>query len=207
MVNKHQLNNGFCLCIVAILICFIANSCHKNAEDSTLYQLFNQKYTQDTIRTVSMPDNTDIINHLTEELERHDFSISAYTVENEKAEYRFVLDCVKHIQYNIQSTGVRAYSVKSNSKKIRYNSRTYSKKKLRSYYYEFKICIYEFENEEIAQKNYDLLDEVSHSGNGNCNRTFNTRYLIRKNEVFEFSTMSDRSLNFMKEYMSYVEEH
>ncbi|MBV6881198.1 hypothetical protein NG800_014660 [Epilithonimonas ginsengisoli] len=176
-------------------------------EDSIMYQLFNAKYIQDTIRTVNKPDNTDIINNLTNELEKNDFSISAHTVENEEPEYRFVFDCVKHIQYNIESTGMRTYSVKSNSKKIKYNSRAYSKKKLRSYYYEFKICVYEFDNEEIATKNYELLDEVSHAGDGNCNRTFNTRYVVRKNEIFEFSTMSDRSLNYMKEYMSYVEGH
>lgn len=207
MRRKHQLNKGFFFCILVIFNCLITNSCHKNVEDSILYQLFNAKYIQDTIRTVNKPDNTDIINNLTNELEKNDFSISAHTVENEEPEYRFVFDCVKHIQYNIESTGMRTYSVKSNSKKIKYNSRAYSKKKLRSYYYEFKICVYEFDNEEIATKNYELLDAVSHAGDGNCNRTFNTRYVIRKNEIFEFSTMSDRSLNFMKEYMSYVEGH
>lgn len=207
MRRKHQLNQGFFFCILVVLNCLITNSCHKNGEDSILYQLFNAKYTQDTIQTVNEPNNADIINHLTNELEKNDFSISAHTVENEEPEYRFVFDCVKHIQYNIESTGMRAYSVKSNSKKIKYNSRAYSKKKLRSYYYEFKICVYEFENEEIATKNYELLDEVSQAGDGNCNRTFNTRYVVRKNEIFEFSTMSDRSLNYMKEYMSYVENH
>lgn len=206
-MSKHQLRRGFCFCILAILICFIANSCQKNAEDSILYQLVTAKYNQDTIQTVNMPDNTDIINRLTKELEKNDFSIFAYTVQNNEPEYGFVFDCVRLIQYNIESTGMRSYSIKSNSKNIRYNRRANSKKKLRSYYQEFKICVYEFENEEIAQKNYKLLDEVVQAGAGNCNRTFNTRYVIRKNEIFEFSTMSDKSLNFMKMCMSYVTDH
>ena len=206
-MGQYQLKKGFFFCTTAILSCLIINSCHKNAEDSILYQLFNAKYTQDTIRTVDMPDNTDVISHLTKELEKKDFSISAHTVENEKPEYGFVFDCVKLIQYNIESTGMRAYSVKSNSKNIRYNRREYSKKKLRRYYNEFKIRVYEFANEKMAQKNYELLNELSYAGNGNCNRTFNTRFVIRKNEIFEFSTMNDKSLNVMREYINYVDDH
>lgn len=204
---KNQLNQRSFFYILIILNCFLINACQKSADDSILYQLVNSKYTHDTIRTVNMPDNADIIGNLTKELQKKDFTISAHTVENDTPEYGFIFDCVNLIQYDIETLGMRAYSVKSNSKRIRYNKSTFSKKKLTNYYYEFKIRVYEFENEDVAKKNYEFLVQISNAGNGNCNRTFNTRYIIRKNEIFEFSTMSEKSLNYMKEYMNFVEDH
>ncbi|MDR2238783.1 MAG: hypothetical protein LBE92_21930 [Chryseobacterium sp.] len=151
-------------------------SCQKKIEDSVLYKLFNPKYTHDTISTVNMPDNLVLIDSLYEELEKNDVEVTSYITDKSKDEYNFIFDCVNLVQYHINMKGMRTYSIKAKSKRIKYNRRTKmdrSNKTFSSYYYNFHIRIYEFENDEIAQKQFEILDKASRSGEGFCNRSFN----------------------------------
>ena len=188
--------------------CLIVLSCQKKVEDSILYQLIDPKYTHDTIHTVNMPDNLGLINNLKKEFEKNDIEMISYTVDESKDEYSFIFDCVKHIQYDISMKGMRLYSIKNRSKSTQYNKRTKvdrSNKNFSSYYYNFHIRIYEFKNDEIAKKHFEIIDEVSKSGKGYCNRNFNTQFVLKKNEIFEFETMDDKSKNFMKNYIIFIE--
>lgn len=180
-------------------------SCKKQLEDSTLYQLFHPKYTHDTVRTVNMVDNGEIISNLTRELEKNDFSIDAYKVGKDKPEYSFVSDCEKLIQYDIEKTCMRSYSIKSNSERVRYKRRDYSKKKFSRYNYEFNMCIYEFENEKVAKNKFEILEKATNSGQGYCNKIFNTKFVLKKNEIFEFSTMDEKSLKVMRNYIYFIQ--
>jgi len=69
----------------------------------------------------------------------------------------------------------------------------------------FKICVYEFENEETAKVNYEILQKAVSSGDGKCNSIFNTEFILKKNEIFEFWTMDRKSLGRMREYINFVE--
>ncbi len=204
-MKKNQLKKHLFFCTLVILNCLFVSSCQKKIEDSIFYQLFNAKYKHDTIHTLNMPDNAIVITNLNKELEKNDLEITAYKVDEIAPEYNFIFDCVNLIEYHIESTGMRAYSIKSNSKSIKLNKKHRSNKRFSRYYKNFKMCIYEFENEEVANRNFEILEKVSNSGNGNCNRTFNTRYVLKKNEIFEFSTMDMKSLNIMREYLNFIE--
>lgn len=192
------------LCIITILQCLLISSCQKQSEDSTLYKLLNPNYKHDTIRTVNVPDNQGIIDDLNKELVQNNMTITAYDVNNASPEYSFVFDCVNMIKYDIESTGMRLYSIKSDSKRIKYRNKHQSNRRFSSYYQEFKIRVYEFESEEKAKRNFDILDKASHSGDGNCNRIFNTQFVLKKNEIFEFATMDEKSLNSMRNYIVYI---
>lgn len=188
--------------------CLLVLSCQKKLEDSIVYKLVNTKYTHDTIHTVNMPDNLGLINNLNKELEKNNVEVTSYIVDQSKDEYSFVFDCVKHIQYHINMKGMQFYSIKTKSKRTKYNRRTEinrSNKNFSSYYYNFHIRIYEFENDEIAKKQFEILDQVSKSGEGYCNRNFNTQFVLKKNEIFEFETMDDKSINFMNSYIRFIE--
>lgn len=183
-------------------------SCQKKVEDSILFKLVNPKYTHDTIHTVNMPDNWGLINNLNKEFEKNDVEVILYTVDQSKDEYSFIFDCVKHIQYHISMKGMRVYSIKARPKRTKYNRRTEinrSNKNFSSYYYNFHIRVYEFANDEIAKKQFEILDQVSKSGKGYCNRNFNTQFVLKKNEIFEFETMDDKSINFMNNYIIFIE--
>lgn len=183
--------------------CLLVLSCQNKLEDSSLYKLINTKYTHDTIRTVDMPDNLDLINSLNKELEKNDVDVTSYTADKSKDEYSFIFDCVNHIQYHISMKEMRGYSIKTKTKRTKYFDR--SNKKFSSYYYNFHIRIYEFKNDEIAKKQFEIMDEVSKSGEGYCNRNFNTQFVLKKNEIFEFETMDDKSRNFMSNYIRFIE--
>jgi len=188
--------------------CLLVLSCQKKLEDSILYKLVNTDYTHDTIHTVNMPDNLGLINNLNEELEKNDVKVTSYTVDQSKDEYSFIFDCVERIQYHISMKGMRVYSIKTTSKRTKYNRRTKinrSNKDFSSYYYNFHIRIYEFKNDEIAKKQFEIVDKVSKSGEGYCNRNFNTQFVLKKNEIFEFETMDDKSINFMNNYILFIE--
>lgn len=183
-------------------------SCQKKVEDSILFKLVNPKYTHDTIHTVNMPDNLGLINNLNKELKKNDVEVTSYTADKSKDEYSFIFDCVNHIQYHINMKGMRVYSIKTRSKRTKYNKRTKidrSNKNFSGYYYNFHIRIYEFINDEIAKKQFEIIDEVSKSGEGYCNRNFNTHFVLKKNEIFEFETMDDKSRNFMNNYIIFIE--
>lgn len=200
MMKKYQVRFLFFL----IVNCLYLGSCKKQSEDSFLNKLFISKYTHDTIWTVNMVDNVDIINNLTKELEKNDFSIYAHKVEEDKPEYSFVSDCDKQIQYDLEKTGMRSYSIKSNSESVRYKRRDYSNKKFRRYNYEFNVSVYEFENEKVASNQFEILENASNSGQGYCNKIFNTKFVLKKNEIFEFSTMDEKSLNAMRNYAYFI---
>lgn len=184
--------------------CLLVLSCQNKLEDSSLYKLINTKYTHDTIHTVNMPDNLGLIENLNKELEKNDVEITSYTTDASKEEYTFIFDCVKHIQYHISMKGMRVYSIKTKTKRTKYFDR--SNKKFSSYYYNFHIRIYEFENDEIAKKQFEIIDEASRSGEGYCNRNSNTQLVLKKNEIFEFETMDDKSRNFMSNYIGFIEK-
>jgi len=184
--------------------CLLVLSCQKKLEDSIVYKLVNTKYTHDTIHTVNMPDNLSLINNLNEELEKNDVEVISYTPDKSKDEYSFIFDCVKHIQYHISMKGMRVYSIKTKSKRTKYFNR--GNKKNSSYYYNFHIRIYEFKNDEIAKKQFEIIDNASKSGEGYCNRNFNTQFVLKKNEIFEFETMDDKSKNFMSNYVRFIEK-
>jgi len=152
-----------------------------------------------------MVDNIEIINNLTRELEKNDFSIDAHKVEKQKPEYSFVSDCEKLIQYDIEKTGMRSYSIKSNSERLRYKRRDHSNKKFSRYNYEFNMCVYEFENENVAKNKFEILEKAINSGQGYCNKIFNTKFVLKKNEIFEFSTMDEKSLTAMRYYVYFVQ--
>lgn len=46
---------------------------------------------------------------------------------------------------------------------------------------------------------------LSKSGEGYCNRNFNTQFVLKSNEIFEFETMDDKSRNFMNNYVVFIE--
>lgn len=200
MIKLHQSR----FLVLLIPTCLFIGSCQKKSEDSILSQLFDSKYTHDTIETVDMADNSNLINSLTKELESHDFSIDAYQVKKDVPEFRFVSDCDRMVQFDIDITGMRFYSVKSNSENVRYNKRSLSKRKFRRYNYEFEVGVYEFENERIAKNKFEILEAASLSGQGYCNKIFNTRFVLKKNEILEFSTMDEKSLKTMRKYIDFV---
>lgn len=204
-MRKNQLKKNSLFYILAILNCLYVISCQKKLEDSTFYKLLNSKYKHDTILTTNMPDNALIISNLTKELEKNDMEITAYKIDETEPDYNFVFDCVNLIEYHIESTGMRAYSIKSNTKSIKYHRKNRSNKRFSSYYKKFNMCIYEFESEEIANKNFETIEKARSSGNGMCNKTFNTHYVLKKNEIFEFSTMDEKSLHAMREYINFVQ--
>jgi len=203
-IGKSEIFHSLLISFIYLLVF----SCQKKLEDSIVYKLVNTEYTHDTIHTVNMPDNLGLINNLNKELEKNDVELTSYTVDKSKGEYSFIFDCVKHVQYHISMKGMRVYSIKTRSKRARYNRRikiNRSNKNFTSYYYNFHIRIYEFENDEIAKKQFEILDQVSKSGEGYCNRNFNTQFVLKKNEIFEFETMDDKSINFMKNYIRFIE--
>ncbi|SDF74252.1 hypothetical protein SAMN05421827_101385 [Pedobacter terrae] len=156
-----------------------------------------------------MPDNLGVIYKLKTELEKNDVELTTYTTDKSKEEYSFIFDCVKHIQYHINMKGMRVYSIKTRSKKTKYNRRTKinrSNKSFSSYYYNFHIRIYEFKNNEIAKKQFEILNNASKSGEGYCNRNFNTQFVLKKNEIFEFETMDDKSISFMNKYIMFIDD-
>lgn len=204
MMKIYKKNYSF-LSIFAISNCLIISSCQKQTEDSTLYKLLNPKYKHDTIHTVNVPDNQKIIDDLNKELDKNDMAVTAYDTDKTKPEYNFIYDCVNNVKYHIEKKAMRSYSVKSDFKKIKHKKKHQSNKQFISYYEEFKICIYEFENEKVAKQNFDVLENVSNSGNGNCNRAFHTKYVLKKNEIFEFETMSEKSLKAMRKYIIFVQ--
>ena len=190
--------------LLIIFSCLLVLSCQKKLEDSIVYKLVNTKYTHDTIHTVNMPDNLGLLNNLNKELEKNDVEVISYTPDKSKDEYSFIFDCVKHIQYHISMKGMRVYSIKTKSKRTKYFNR--SNKKISNYYYNFHIRIYEFKNDEIAKKQFEIIDNASKSGEGYCNRNFNTQFVLKKNEIFEFETMDDKSKNFMSNYVRFIEK-
>nr|WP_314499509.1 hypothetical protein [uncultured Chryseobacterium sp.] len=155
-----------------------------------------------------MPDHPGIISNLNKELEKNDAEVTSYTVDQSKDKYNFIFDCVNHIQYHINMKGMRVFSIKTRLKRTKYNRRTItdrSNKNFSGYYYNFHIRIYEFENDETAKKQFETLDQVSKSGEGYCNRNFNTQFVLKNNEIFEFETMDDKSRNFMNNYVLFIE--
>jgi carboxypeptidase C (cathepsin A) len=204
-MRKNKLKKYPFYCTLMICTALFGNSCQKKNEDSIFYELFNAKYKNDTVRTVNMPDNLSVINNLTKELTRNQIEINAYNVDATEPEYNFVHDCVNLVTYYIERTGMRMYAVKSEKQKVKYRRRSQSNKRIRGYYQEFKICVYEFENEETAKVNYEILQKAASSGDGKCNDIFNTEFILKKNEIFEFWTMDRKSLGHMREYINFVE--
>jgi hypothetical protein len=122
-----------------------------------------------------MPNNLGLINNLNKELEKNDIEVTSYIVDQSKNEYSFIFDCVKHIQYYINMKGMRVYSIKSRSKRTKYNREQKSIEVIKVFQAIITILIFVFMNLKIMKlpkKRFEIIDDASKSGEGHCNSIF-----------------------------------
>ena len=185
-----------------ITLALVALSCEKNKTENvendsrtplSYEDMPNEKTTYDTIYTVDSPDNTKLIEALEKQLKTDHF-----TVKLRDNTYQFsVNNCVENKKITLKGEGIREYFARS----------TKPEKGTTDYYADFVLRVYEFANDEMAKKNYHILNEALNSPGKFCNGKSSDRLILNGRELFFIGTRAEMFSTYTKRYADFIQNY
>lgn len=154
----------------------------------------NEKTTYDTIYTINMADNEDLLQSLKSQLKIDEFSIE----ERENRGGFSYTNCNENYEVLIRGNGIRDYFIRSKK----------PNKGTKDYYPDFVMLVYEFPTKELALQNYNLILKTRKSkGWRLCNGITVDKIVLNGNEVFHLSTRAEMFRTEIEKYGELIENY
>lgn len=192
--------------IMTVVISLYACSDHSSA-DIEKSKKEEQKTVETGLTFKEMPnENTTYITIETDTIDENDALMLALQTRLLKANFEFIEkdsgtswsenDCSLNKIIQVKGQGIRSYTAVSNEK-------VGEDKKVRP---DFVLLVFGFENEQIAEQNFQIIASAVHSANGYCNGKSPENIVRNGKEVFYFTTRAEMFRPYIDEYAKFIHD-
>jgi hypothetical protein len=158
----------------------------------TFKEMPNENTTYITIETNSIDENEALLLALQTRLLKANFEF----IEKDSVTSWSENDCNLNKIVQVKGEGIRSYTAISNEK-------IGEDKKVRP---DFVMLVFGFENEQIAEKNFQIISSVVHSAGGYCNGKSPESIVRNGKEVFYFTTRAEMFRTYVDEYTKFIRD-
>lgn len=192
--------------IMTVVISLYACSDHSSA-DIEKSKKEEQKIVETGLTFKEMPnENTTYITIETDTIDENDALMLALQTRLLKANFEFIEkdsgtswsenDCSLNKIIQVKGQGIRSYTAVSNEK-------VGEDKKVRP---DFVLLVFGFENEQIAEQNFQIIASAVHSANGYCNGKSPENIVRNGKEIFYFTTRAEMFRPYIDEYTQFIRD-
>ncbi len=143
----------------------------------------------DTIYTVKLAGNVQLIDALITKLKQADFTFEEQDSRGEPSYINYTENRITIVEGN----GIRKYFAISKK----------PEKDSKNLYPDFWIWVYKFQTDDIAQQHYEQLNKVQ-SSERYCNGKSPEKLVLNGNEVFHLSTRAEAFRTYIEKYDEFI---
>ena len=155
----------------------------------------NNETKYDTIFTKNINDNQKLITKLENNLVKSKFKFE----KNDNIRQNSYNNCEENIVVLIKGNGIRNYYAKS---QVAEKNTT-----IKNVFPDFIITVYEFENKNIADKNFKIIKKALFSAGRFCNGKAPEKLVQNGNEIFHLSTRAEMFRTYTEKYGELIKNY
>jgi hypothetical protein len=193
------MNRIYIILIFSFLSC--KNNDKKIENDSTnknelgIENMPNNETEYDTIFTKNTNDNQKLITELENKLLKSEFKFE----KDEKVKQNCYNNCEENKVILVKGNGIRNYYAKS---LVPEKNTT-----MKNVFPDFILTVYEFENENIANKNFEIINNALFSAGRFCNGKAPEKLVQNGNEIFHLSSRAEMFRTYTEKYGELIKNY
>ncbi len=155
----------------------------------------NKETKYDTLFTLNIADNQKLITELENKLLKSNFIFGKSNIVLQNS----FNNCEQNNIILVKGNGIRNYNAKS---RIAEKNTT-----MKNVFPDFIITVYEFENKNIADKNYDIIRKALFSEGHFCNGKAPEKLVQNGNEIYYLSTRAEMFRTYIEKFGELVKKY
>ncbi len=174
-----------------LIILLVTVSCKESKNRKEYWDIPNSKTKTEIIYTVDKQGDNKLFSKFNADIKQEKFKIENIEMNSEMS-YN---DCIRNVILTIKGQGIRKYYIKRQEAKPK------------NFYPDFILWVYEFDNEEQAQKVKNLINDALKSGSGFCNGKDPKLITKNGNKVFYLSTRAEMFRSYIINFGKKIENY
>ncbi|MFI0426763.1 MAG: hypothetical protein ACH34V_07400 [Flavobacterium sp.] len=194
--------NKFYIISLLIFSFFSCENIDKKSENESIKKndfgienMPNNETEYDTIFTKNSNDNQKLISEIENKLLKSKFRFE----KNESIKQNSYNNCEENTIILVKGDGIRNYFAKSLVPE--------KNSPMKNVYPDFMITVYEFENENIANKNFEIIYNALFSAGHFCNGKAPEKLVQNGNEIFHLSTRAEMFRTYIEKYGELIKNY
>lgn len=194
--------NKFYIISLLIFSFFSCENIDKKSENESIKKndfgienMPNNETEYDTIFTKNSNDNQKLISEIENKLLKSKFRFE----KNESIKQNSYNNCEENTLILVKGDGIRNYLAKSLVPE--------KNSPMKNVYPDFIITVYEFENENIANKNFEIINKALFSAGHFCNGKAPEKLVQNGNEIFHLSTRAEMFRTYIEKYGELIKNY